>query len=200
MQIFSIYKATNLTNGKKYIGFTNNKLHKRIIVHKWEALSNNSNKIFHKAIRKYGWNNFQWEIICQSLDGDYLLKEMETYFIDHYNSLVPYGYNMTKGGNGCLGHKHSKKTKQKISQKQKGRPSFHKGSNLSEEHKKKISESNKNKKKGPHTLERKQKLSEANKGKKRKEIICPHCNKIGGEGSMNRWHLDNCKFKNETHN
>jgi len=25
---------------------------------------------------------------------------------------------------------------------------------------------------------------------------CPHCNKIGGSGIMQRWHFDNCKFLN----
>jgi len=29
-----------------------------------------------------------------------------------------------------------------------------------------------------------------------KEInICPHCNKSGGKGAMQRWHFDNCKVK-----
>jgi len=35
-----------------------------------------------------------------------------------------------------------------------------------------------------------------NKGKKRKEVECPHCNKTGGNGIMQRWHFDNCKLKN----
>lgn len=30
-------------------------------------------------------------------------------------------------------------------------------------------------------------------GKKHKLITCPHCNKIGGSGSMSMWHFDNCK-------
>lgn len=33
------------------------------------------------------------------------------------------------------------------------------------------------------------------KGIPRKKITCPHCGKIGGEGVMNRWHFENCKFK-----
>lgn len=28
-----------------------------------------------------------------------------------------------------------------------------------------------------------------------KSVVCPHCNKIGGGGSMMRWHFDNCKLK-----
>lgn len=52
------------------------------------------------------------------------------------------------------------------------------------------------------TDETKKKISRAKKGIPskfkgipRKKIICPHCGKIGGEGLMNRWHFDNCKFK-----
>lgn len=33
------------------------------------------------------------------------------------------------------------------------------------------------------------------KGVSRKKLICPHCGKEGGEGLMQRWHFDNCKFK-----
>lgn len=53
---------------------------------------------------------------------------------------------------------------------------------LSDEHKRKISES---KKETPSPF----------KGVPRKKIVCPHCNKEGGEGLMHRWHFDNCKFK-----
>ena len=29
----------------------------------------------------------------------------------------------------------------------------------------------------------------------RKTVTCPHCDKTGSTGNMNRWHFDNCKFK-----
>lgn len=31
------------------------------------------------------------------------------------------------------------------------------------------------------------------KGQPRKQLTCPHCGKVGGEGNMQRWHFDNCK-------
>jgi len=34
----------------------------------------------------------------------------------------------------------------------------------------------------------------ANKGKTRPVLTCPHCNKSGGLGAMNRWHFNNCKL------
>jgi len=53
---------------------------------------------------------------------------------------------------------------------------------LSDEHKNKISKS----KKG---------TSSQFKGISRNKIKCPYCDKIGGEGIMNRWHFENCKHK-----
>lgn len=59
---------------------------------------------FHCAIRKYGWDNFDFEIIeeiDESFGRDYL-NEREIYFINYYQSLVTQnGYNLTKGGDGC---------------------------------------------------------------------------------------------------
>lgn len=116
MNIYTIYRATNRINGKIYIGFDSNwparqKDHKRDYP--------TSDLIFHRAIKKHGWDNFIWEIIYQSKDGDYTLNTMESFFILENNSYVfaqnSNGYNMAKGGGGTLGMKHSTSTKQKIS-------------------------------------------------------------------------------------
>lgn len=32
-------------------------------------------------------------------------------------------------------------------------------------------------------------------GRTRAVVKCPHCNKSGGEGAMQRWHFDNCKIR-----
>lgn len=53
---------------------------------------------------------------------------------------------------------------------------------LSEEHKKKVSES-------------KMGTPSPFKGVPRKKVKCPYCDKVGGEGLMHRWHFDNCKKK-----
>jgi hypothetical protein len=57
-----------------------------------------------KLFGKYGWHNFQWEVIYQSYDYEHCLKTMENYFINEYNSFVA-GYNSTLGGKGTLGVK-----------------------------------------------------------------------------------------------
>jgi len=93
-------------------------------------------------------------------------------------------------------YRHSEKTKQKISDSNKGKIVV-----VSEETKKKISESSKGRSNTwltgkpahnrgiPHTKETVEKL----KGPKSK-YQCLHCNKlIGGKANYNRWHGDNCK-------
>lgn len=58
-----IYKATNKTTKKEYVGLTKNELSNRKADHKRKAKSGKSTMAFHDAIRKYGFENFEWEII-----------------------------------------------------------------------------------------------------------------------------------------
>ena len=37
------------------------------------------------------------------------------------------------------------------------------------------------------------KIKKSKAGRMREILKCPHCNVIGGDGSMKRWHFDNCK-------
>jgi len=48
-----------------------------------------------------------------------------------------------------------------------------------------------------HSKESKLKMSAAKKGIPKKQLLCPHCGKIGGTGNMQRWHFNNCKNKGE---
>lgn len=122
--IYSIYKATNIINGKCYIGYDSNWPQR-----KYSHLSESKNPklasfhyYFHRTIRKYTPNNFNWEILYTTRDLD-VVKYMEKYFILEYNSKQPTGYNMTDGGEGGTGYKWTEKQKQKV----KGRPSPHRG-------------------------------------------------------------------------
>ena len=79
-----IYKVTNKINNKNYIGITSNPIDVRKRQHKYN--SKNPKYIFHKAILKYGWENFIWEILEEgefNLD-DALSKEAKN--IEKYNS------------------------------------------------------------------------------------------------------------------
>lgn len=93
-----IYKITNLINNKVYIGCSVNIEH-RWIAHKSESLleyNSAYNYSIHKAFRKYGIDNFKFEII-EFLDEKNLF-EREKYWIKEYNSFNE-GYNETEGGN-----------------------------------------------------------------------------------------------------
>lgn len=98
MNIYSIYKATNNINNKVYIGYTSKSLEKRKEEHIQRAIKESKTR-FHKAIIKYGEQNFTWELIYQSLDKNYCKKIMEPHFIQEFDSYGT-GYNGTKGGDG----------------------------------------------------------------------------------------------------
>lgn len=143
-----IYKATNLVNGKIYVGQTIKPLRKRISGHLCEAHLRADNTFFHNAIRKYGLKNFDWNIVyeCKTREE---LNIMETFAIITYRShFSGGGYNLTFGGDGCNGRVLSPETRRKISLS-------HLGKTLSEEHKMKIGKGGKGKK---HTDEAKEKM------------------------------------------
>jgi group I intron endonuclease len=101
MIIYSIYKVVNRVNGKVYIGYTDN-MNRRKSSHKHLSLVKKSKGIFHKAIRKYGMENFDWSIIYQSKDKNHCKNTMEKFFIRENNCRIPNGYNVTPGGDGGL--------------------------------------------------------------------------------------------------
>ena len=98
-----IYKATNKINNKIYVGQTVHTIEKRWKDHLDDCNSlSGHNYLFHKAIKKYGPNNF---IIEQLEECDnQKLNERECYWIKILNSyyLDGFGYNMTRGGEGVL--------------------------------------------------------------------------------------------------
>jgi len=112
MNIYSIYKATNKTNGKCYIGF-DSKWPRRFYEHRSPVNYNKKYK-FYNAMRKYGLDNFEWSVIYQSKDREHTLKEMETFFIKQYDSMKN-GYNSTLGGEGQFGTKHNETQTQAVS-------------------------------------------------------------------------------------
>jgi len=157
-----IYKAISKTSGKVYIGKTICGLNKRRSDHLTEAFNKNSNKYnthFSRAIRKYGEEDFMWEILYEEIFHTQLLK-LEIITIEAYSSLCN-GYNMTKGGEGTIGYSHTNKAKAKMSKSKKGN-SIWKGKTHTEESKAKMSKAQKGKK---HTNESKAKISKSLKGR-----------------------------------
>ena len=137
---------------KKYIGCTIVNPITRWSRHKSSAKTGSDTHL-HRAIRKYGIENFRLEVIeeCLSIDK---MKEAEIEWIAEFDTFHGDGYNMTAGGEGSFGrsgelhpfygkfgkdapfygHRHTEESKRKISKAGKGimkKP-------LSDEHKEKL--------------------------------------------------------------
>lgn len=88
--MIGIYKITNLINNKIYIGQSVN------IERRWqEHIYQNRNSAIHQAIKKYGIENFIFEIIEECSQSQ--LDEREIFWIKYFNSYEN-GYNLTPGG------------------------------------------------------------------------------------------------------
>ena len=122
-----IYQATSETTGKSYVGKDSNWPHRQI-AHKHAAFTKRSNLIFHRALRKYGWDDFRWTVLTEVGDQDdldTLEEEMIRDLGTHY--FFGDGYNMTFGGEGTLGWIPSQQTRDKISEANAGKPAWNKG-------------------------------------------------------------------------
>lgn len=91
---YCVYKHTNKINGKVYIGQTKQAPKKR-----WKhGEGYKKNPLFYRAIQKYGWENFEHEILLENLTVDEA-NTCEILYITFYQSNEPeFGYNLTSGG------------------------------------------------------------------------------------------------------
>ncbi len=177
----TVYILTNIINDKQYIGKTIKKFNKRLSQHLKAARSGNG-YCLHRAIRKYGIENFHIECLQVS---NKLVNLWENHLIRRWNTLAPNGYNLTVGGEGG---EHTEEVKQKIAK-------AHKGKSKTEEHIKNISKGKKGKKnpvlseamKGhipwnigiEHNKETRKKISEKAKGRpahNRRKTVLIHPN------------------------
>lgn len=120
-----VYKATNALNLDFYIGLTCQYLCQRRSKHRALALNKNSPTHFHRAIRKYGWESFSFEVVAEFKNYDDAKAEE----IRLIAELRP-AYNMTKGGDGSVGYKHTPEMCKEFSRRNTGRPGFWKGKKL----------------------------------------------------------------------
>lgn len=88
-----IYLITNNINGKKYIGQSINSK-RRFSQHKAMA-GKDKHSLLHMAMQKYGSENFSLSILEEKCKN---YNERERYWIEHYNTLDPNGYNLLPGG------------------------------------------------------------------------------------------------------
>jgi len=124
--------------------------------------------------------------------------------------------NMTDGGDGAKGYKHTEAHKKHISSVHKGRVFSEETKQKmrkpkSEEGKKNMAEARKSSTYKPSeetkqklskslvgrtfTDEHKSKISSSLSGKSKPKLQCPHCQKLASAAMASRWHFDNCKSK-----
>jgi group I intron endonuclease len=93
-----IYKITS-PSGKVYVGQTVRSFEKRVAEHKRES---SCCTLIKRAIDKYG-DEMNYELIEDNVPQEQL-DEREIYWINHFNSLAPDGYNCTTGGQFTKGY------------------------------------------------------------------------------------------------
>ena len=153
-----VYKITNTVNEKAYIGIS---IHEPETDRIKKHLSGRGNRLLASAIKKYGQNTLAYEILEENVFPE-LLPKLEVFYISKFNTVAPYGYNLTSGGEE--NKKASKESRQKMSEAKKGRK-------FSAETRSKMSEAHKGEKNHfygkKHSAEACSKISEAQTGKKR---------------------------------
>ena len=103
-----VYEAVNKTNGKVYVGLTATSLEKRKGSHLRSAKAG-SGSYFHKALRKYGEDAFEWSVVmtCSTKEAMY---KAEMFCISLYEQWQI--YNTSLGGeHSAYGMRHTEETK-----------------------------------------------------------------------------------------
>lgn len=158
MDNYTVYMHIS-PSGKRYIGITCTKTNRR-----WQNGNGyKTQQYFYRAIKKYGWDNFEHIIIAKGLDEE-TSKWLEIELIREWNTTnKDKGYNVTLGGEGGNGWTPSEETRKKLSEARKGENNPNYGKPLPEETKRKLSEVKKGK---THSEETRKKMSESRKGEK----------------------------------
>ena len=123
---YSVYMHKNKSNNKVYIGITCQKP----ITRRWKNGDGYlKSPFFYKAIKKYGWDNFEHSILYENISKE-VAEEKEKELIEKYKSNDRiHGYNIQSGGGvrnlseltkyklkiKSTGRKHSEETKKKMS-------------------------------------------------------------------------------------
>lgn len=108
--ISGIYIIRDTVVGREYVGQSIN-IRSRLKLH---LKTPYDRKYLYRAIKKHGAQQFECCVYLEAEPEE--LAELEKMLVEERGTLAPKGYNMTVGGEGTLGYKHSESTKAAISQ------------------------------------------------------------------------------------
>jgi group I intron endonuclease len=115
----AVYKATNRANGKIYVGSAMS-FHQRFSTYRNCSNNDAEGGRMYRAIRKHGFDKFQFEILEIVSDAS-LLIQREQHWLDTLQPFNENGYNICRTAGSCLGKKHTLSAKKKMSESRRGR-------------------------------------------------------------------------------
>ena len=164
-----IYAITNDVNDKAYVGLHyGSDLRTRWTTHRSFA-KRGSNSLISRAMRKHGIEKFHITSVWSGYIPVESLKILEKYYIRCFQTKVPNGYNLTDGGVGTPGFRHSDEERMRRIERMKLQISTGNISRQPPEHYEKLAQKTRGKKRGFHwpiTEEGRRRISEASKGNK----------------------------------
>lgn len=96
--MYKVYKISCAENGKLYIGYTGKTIEERLNAHLLNARWRKQTALY-DAIRAYGNDAFSVELLAECETHEQACAE-EIRLVAELNSMLPNGYNMTRGGDG----------------------------------------------------------------------------------------------------
>lgn len=116
-----IYCIRNIITNRRYIGQADD-IKNRFMRHRSELKHNRHfNRHLQSSYNKYGADVFEYTVVEYCPISE--LDDREKFWIDYYNSTDQnYGYNISEGGLGCRGYKHTEEEISKMRLIQKPKP------------------------------------------------------------------------------
>ena len=92
--MYYVYQHINKINNKRYIGITKQKPSLR-----WgsNGINYKGSPVFWNALQKYGWNNFEHEILYSNLSKEDACHIEKNLIMEYKTQDRNFGYNITEG-------------------------------------------------------------------------------------------------------
>ena len=114
--IYGIYRNNKIV----YVGLTTKPIEQRFNEHiRCCKYSYCNNIVLYRAMQKYGIDKFVIKEIFQCDEDIDQLRQWEIFFIEWFGTYNN-GYNLTRGGDGLFGFRHSKESREKMSKRAMG--------------------------------------------------------------------------------